>query len=249
MITQPIHSSARRRGFTLVELAVTVLLTALLIGLIWALFLSETTRLAVENIRLGSVSGAALLEQRLSRDLARIALTTPSYDQVGRSAPARYHLDRPVEIDQEGRRLSFLRFADEDPGRGAVPVQRVEYALQPGTGRILRSIGDKTEHLPGILAEDLRFALLSFHVQADRLHRSAPPPRFSANVRAQVISYRVTTASEELLATPIATRGRARGVTLVGGVSLSGRAERAQMPVWLATPDERLLTGAGSEVP
>lgn len=131
----------RRNAFTLAEVLVaTALATALMSTAFLILSFSDRSR-GVSASAL-ALQTAALLEERITSDLARIVRASSALLRVGAKDPGR---------------LSFFMFDVDGPRGKALPVRGVVYFRDPATGHARRECNGTVETIGLAPLEALRF--------------------------------------------------------------------------------------------
>jgi len=221
-----------RRGFTVVEVLVALILASMVLVLIWKFFWGEQRRFAMDQNRLTGLQGAMLLDEYLSWDLERIALFL---SEPGRT---QFTLNRPVEIVTPGR-LDFRMFAEEAGNSLDIPTVAVSYRHEPSTGRVIRSVDGKDRTFLSLLAEDVQFLSRSVAVKPPASGTSYEFT-FGQKVEMHYVKYLLTCYSGVARDMPEARRKPQDRVTLVGAVALPFRSDRAYHPYWRTARSELL---------
>jgi hypothetical protein len=194
--------------------------------ILWQVFTSDQKRFARDQGKLAAMQAALIFAERLETDLREIALHVPNP-----SEPREFTLDAPVRIEDQGRKLGFLRFAPHDPASPDAKVHRATYSFQPDEFRIVRTIADQSTPLKTLIVEAIRYEVVALTPRLDQLVTPLPP-LFRPQLPVHFLKYEIT-------ASPETGRGRdprdvpaEQKVTLVNAVALLYRADRANHPYW-----------------
>lgn len=214
-----------RRGLTLVELMMAVVLGALVIGLAWQLYIGERRRFETDQDRLAGLQGALLLDEALAWDLERIALDLAD-------APG-FTYAQPVRI-VDGRELHLYIAEAGDASLPGVKPTLVSYKFDPATGRVARTANGAERVFQGLLAEDINFQMVPVAVKWP-----GTPPLTGAQRELMYVKYVLTSLAESDRGTG-AGPSAVKRVTLVGAAALRPRGERVYHSYWRPLRSELL---------
>lgn len=229
---RPGHSD--RRGVTLVEILVAMLLSISVLIIAWRFFGADQRRFRVDQNRLTGLQGGLILEDALAMDLEQIAVHPVDGLQ------ATYHEDEPVRITPDRSSVSFLRFAPTGADTGPAAVVEVAYQRDPRTGRVTRQEGSSSRTFRSLVAEQLQFQLLKLDLDFDRPPLQGLAFTYGRGRKHHVLKFRITAASERILAGTGRPAKAHERVTLVGAVPFAALRSRHDHPYWGFTGPELL---------
>lgn len=112
-----------RRAVTIVEVTIFAAVGAVIMSVLYQLFVGASRQGRDLDLKLKAVQGSQLLLERLERDLKHLVYEKDRYE---------------VEVDEEGRRLRFYLFDghQQDLSDGVIPIHQREYRFDPTTNRV-----------------------------------------------------------------------------------------------------------------
>jgi hypothetical protein len=209
-------------------------MVALLIGInvlaiLWQVFTADQKRFARDQGKLAAMQAALLFAETLETDLREMALYMPDANEPDRD----FTLDRPVRIEDQGRKLGFVRFSPHDPASASPKVKRATYSYDPQGFRIRRTIGtDDDRFFKTLVVENIRYTLVPLLPKVDALGLNPAPVLFRPNLPLHFLKYEITASPETGAGREPKDVPPEQKVTLVNAVALSFRADRANYPVW-----------------
>jgi hypothetical protein len=230
----------KRRAVPLVEILIAAALAGIVGVAAWTLFLADHRHIHRNIDRLGSIQGASLLAQTLRLDLGKLALFNPDGAGTAADRSRTMHLNRPVVIDDEGRRLSFLMARPETNMATGVPTVRVTYRFDVASSRIIREAGGSPAEIRSAVVDDVVFELVALHPSAGRLGTGPPPFTYHARVPIHVLKVQITCKPDNADRRR-ATRqlsGQDDRCTVIAAIPLAIRGDRAYHPYWMYGPAE-----------
>lgn len=213
---------------------VALLVAVNVLVILWQVFTADQKRYARDSGKLAAMQAALLFAEKLEGDLREIALTNP--DPPDRE----FSLDRPVKIEDNGRKLGFLKFAKHDPASPLVKVERVTYSFRPDDFRIIRSVGPDSEVLKTMIVESIRYELIPLVARVDQLGLTPPPVTFRPQVQMAFLKYEITATPEQGKGRTPADVAPEQKATIVNSIALMYRADRANHPYWSFSGSELL---------
>jgi hypothetical protein len=222
------------RGFSVVEIMVALLVGVNVLAILWQVFTSDQKRFARDSGKLGAMQGALLFAERLETDLREIALEVPDAGNPNKL----FTLDRPVTLEDGGRKLGFLRFKAHDPASPLVKVERATYSYDPQEYRIRRTVGTETTPFKTLVVEAIKYDLVTLTARFDQLGITPPPVVFRPQVPMNFLKYEITAAPETGRGRTPADIAPEQKVTLVNAVALLYRADRSNHPYWVFSGSE-----------
>lgn len=215
-------------GYTLAEIMVGLLISVNLIVILWRVFSADQKRFSTDQSRLSALQGALLFEEYLRKDLDRLAVSLPDATEVtGGTMPA-FSLNRPVEIGNLGRTLTFRILDPDRVLEGG--TKEVSYQVDAARSQIVRREGDDGRTLPTILVEDLRFGLISLRPNPPSILPDWADPRPIYPIH--LLKFQVTCFSEAEKQRP-ELGGRHERSTLAAAIPLRHRLDRLHHDYWM----------------
>lgn len=203
----------RRRGFTLVEVAIFSAIGMMLLGVLWTVFGQSARKGGMTEEKLQAVQHAQLLALALERDLAGL-YEDATHETEFRVAP-------------DHARLAFYRFGptSAEGEWKPLPLERVVYFFDREQARVFRKVGDGPEQvLHG------RFERLAFRLTGAGASGADSPKGLLPEGPALVYSGvgLATGASER----PESDRRNSERSVLTGGVVRPQAAAASAYPFW-----------------
>lgn len=205
-------SRARRRGFTLVEVAVFMGVGLLVAAAAWSLLRFSMRRGAATDKKLQGVQAELLAAHALDLDLKAL------YES--RAAP--------LVVAEDGRTLTLFRFTEAGAGEDwqGLALQQVRYRFDPLVHRLTRQVGaGEARAFPGVY-ESVLF----------RLAAHPPPAPGELLPEGPALIYSIVASSPEVLGRTAAERKVQDRAVVVGGAPRRVLAGRIGFPHWNPVP-------------
>lgn len=183
------RSGAGRRGLTVVELAVSLLVAAILITLVYTVWSGATRTSRVTGAHMGAMRSVLLASHALRTDLARMMFTPlSSGDQMAQGN---------LRIDSDGYQLQFHVPRDVDLSTWDMALIPVSFHLRPGPGatgayQLIRKDPDGERPIIGCLLGGIHFRFLPrgtasphrafLQVTIEGIDQAKPKARFPASL-------------------------------------------------------------------
>lgn len=226
----------RRAGYTVAEIMVALLVAINLTVVLWRVFSADQKRFSTDQSRLTALQGALLFEEYLRKDLDRLAVSLPDASEITGGTMPPFSLNRPVEIGNQGRTLTFRILDPERVLEGG--TKEVSYQVDPVRSQIVRREGEDGRTLPTILVEDLRFGLIALTPNPRQIIPTWQEPRGQYPIH--LLKFQVTCFSETEKQRP-ELGGRHERSTLAAAIPLRHRLDRLHHDHWM--PSAYDLTG------
>jgi hypothetical protein len=226
----------RSSGYTVVEIMVALLVAINLMVVLWRVFSADQKRFSTDQSRLTALQGALLFEEYLRRDLDRLAVSLPDATEVTGGTVPPFSLNRPVEIGNLGRTLTFRILDPDRVLEGG--TREVSYQVDAVRSQIVRREGDDGRTLPTILVEDLRFGLIALRPRPRSILPTWSDPLEPYPIH--LLKFQVTCFSEAEKQRP-ELGGRHERSTLAAAIPLRHRLDRLHHDHWM--PSAYDLTG------
>jgi type II secretory pathway component PulJ len=136
-----------RRAVTLIELMVALLAAALIAAALWYVWSASQADAEDADRRLGAVRACQLVSQSLAIDLSRMLAPSPEREPVITPRRLLFYAAATTGLREKLAKLELI------------PLQMVDYALDPASHHVVVKNGDPTGSLAHVELADLRFRL------------------------------------------------------------------------------------------
>ena len=178
----------RGRGFTVVEVMVAMVIFALILGGMWALYISARKQAHKADVRLQGIKSSLFLLEPLERDFSRVFIDHK----------------HTIDINPEGRmgiEFSVFDLKTSNLDRGQIFTKRVAYLFSPNDRAVYRRESNgKPKRIPGI------FERLVFRLRDTPDYLKMPPYKDKLKGKPDfggLVTYLVTCVPIEFINVPI----------------------------------------------